>query len=102
MSETYKNAPPDFRQIMPDDPEYATAMAVRAEGDRNFEYYEAHEEELLEQYPGPCAIVVYDGCKVRSFTDFDEYIAFFETLEGVQRSGACVIDHLDPNVAWVL
>ena len=94
--------PFDIRMVTPGTPEYEEGVAIRRAYRLNRSYYEQHETELLERFPGPCNLVVYNGCEARSFTDIDEMLEMLDTLDRVERSAALDIPVPEPGVAWIL
>ena len=94
--------PFDIRMVTPGTLEYAEGQAIHAASQRNLEFYLAHESELLERFPGPCMLLIYNGSETRAFTALDDLIALLDTLNVVERSAALEIPVPKPGVAWIL
>lgn len=90
--------PYDIRMVTPGTPEYEALQAEFAAFQRNSAYYDEHRDELWEQHPGPCTIVVFNGGEVRSFEEEEGLESFLATLSEFERASAFEIDHQDPHV----
>ncbi|MDE2747303.1 MAG: hypothetical protein OXI41_15235 [Chloroflexota bacterium] len=89
--------PFDIRMVTPGTPENEALQAESAAFQRNSAYYEEHADELIERYPGPCIVVVYNDDQVRSFQQDLELESFLESLSEFERASAFEIDHQDPS-----
>jgi len=90
--------PFDIRMVTPATPEYEALQAESAAFQRNSAYYDEHAEELIERYPGPCIVIVFNDTEVRSFKEEEELQSFLQSLSEFERATAFEIDHYDPNV----
>ena len=98
MDSRNEDLPYDIRMVTPGTPEYELAEAEDAAFQRNLDYFNEHAEEIIERYPGPSAIVVYNGGNVRSFVRSDELTSFLGTLSDFERASALIEEQPDPNV----
>ena len=89
--------PFDIRMVTPGTPEYSALQAESETFRRNSAYYDEHAEELIERYPGPCTVVVFNEIEVRSFEREDELESFLQSLSEFERASAFEIDHQYPN-----
>lgn len=102
MTRDEEEFPFDIRMVTPGTAEYEVTLAVSEAGQRNLDFYLQHEPELMDKYPGPCTVLVYNGSEARGFTDLNELLDFLETLDEVERSAALEFEQPEPGVAWVL
>lgn len=102
MSEAAEPLPFEIRQITPHDPDYEIERAIGDAGQRNLDYFLEHQSELMEQFPGPCLLIVYNGNQVRGCADIPEMLALLDTLDDVERSAALEFAQPEPGTAWAL
>ena len=102
MTHDEQDLPFDIRMVTPGTPEYAESQAIHAASQRNYEFYLAHESELIERFPGPCMLLIYNGCEARAFTEIDDLLALLDTLSVVEGSAALEFPMPEPGVAWIL
>lgn len=93
--------PFDIRMVTPGTPEYEALQAETAAFRFNSAYFDEHANELVEQHPGPCTIVVYNGGEVCSFREEEELESFLATLSDFERASALIEFLPDPNTALV-
>ena len=94
--------PFDIRMVTPGTPEYEEGQAIDAAAQRNLDFYLEHEAELIEEFPGPCTLLIYGGREARSFTNSGELVALLKTLDPVERSAALQFVFPEPGAALIL
>ena len=94
--------PFDIRMVTPGTPEYAEGEKIHRAAQRNLDFYREYESELMERFPGPCILLVYNGCEAKAFSDNNELDQLLETLGKIERSAALEFPVPEPGVAWIL
>lgn len=102
MTRDEEELPFDIRMVTPGTPEYAEGEAIHLAAQRNLDYFLKHESQLIEQFPGPCLLLVYNGNQVRGCADIPEMLALLDTLDVVERSAALEFPQPAPGTAWAL
>ena len=102
MSDLVDRMPTEIAPVDQSDPEYEFLMAVSRAGKRNLDYYLGHEEEINERFPGPCAILIFNGKEVKSCANLDEIMELLDTLDEVERSAALQFEQPEAGTVWAL
>ena len=94
--------PFDIRMVTPGTPEYEEGKAIDRAAQRNLNYFLKHEQEINKRFPGPCTLVIFNGCEVRGCSSFDEIEELLDSLDKIEQSAALQFEQPERGTVWIL